>query len=441
MNVLPSQLVASLRIPQPLVLTPRPPSQLDHYLAAESPDALISQILDQCSFYIEGENPVSHSTTSILGATLSVLYVSRDGLTDNEIWGSIQLMLGFELNGEQKDCVLRILKDFCMKVKDCWMFTHAAVESVVYEKYITHPEKNIKLHQMMGRYFNRMAACDRKLNCLVWHLEVSGSWNKLKNTLVNIDNFGTWWDSEHNRTEFINLWSSLTNYAQKSKSTQQELKSLVTGQFREKRMRHNQVPRPYCDMVEEYTKSIDEYKKAHIGEDEDINKAILKVADFFLDFAMQGHEGQADVPDYVHPEIPKDDMKALGVPYLDDDVDPKTGRPSGLSVLIRPQTDLLDRDEKGNVVMVTDEGNTSEAPLAANDDMEVCSTYFFRRWMWIQFPLIALSNCGTKYNDGITRLEQNREFSKGIKSSSGGKAKSKKGMISEDTNKSMKKVS
>eukprot|EP00518_Triparma_eleuthera_P021007 CAMPEP_0197562754 /NCGR_PEP_ID=MMETSP1320-20131121/27461_1 /TAXON_ID=91990 /ORGANISM="Bolidomonas sp., Strain RCC2347" /LENGTH=65 /DNA_ID=CAMNT_0043124511 /DNA_START=45 /DNA_END=239 /DNA_ORIENTATION=+ len=65
-----------------------------------------------------------------------------------------------------------------------------------------------------------MAACDRKLNCLVWHLEVSGSWNKLKNTLVNIDNFGKWWDSEHNRTEFINLWSSLTNYAQKSKSTQ-----------------------------------------------------------------------------------------------------------------------------------------------------------------------------------------------------------------------------
>ena len=154
---------------------------------------------------------------------------------------------------------------------------------------------------------------------------------------------------------------------------------------------------------------------------------------------MQGHEAQADVPDYVHPEIPKDDMKALGVPYLDDDVDPKTGRPSGLSVLIRPQTELLERDEKGNVVMVTDEGNSSEAPLAANDDMEVCSTYFFRRWMWIQFPLIALSNCGSKYNDGITRLEQNREFSKGIKSSSGAKARSKKGMISEDTNKSMKK--
>lgn len=59
--------------------------QLDHHLAAESPDALISQILDQCSFYIEGENPVSQGATSILGATLSVLYISRDGLTDEEV--------------------------------------------------------------------------------------------------------------------------------------------------------------------------------------------------------------------------------------------------------------------------------------------------------------------------------------------------------------------
>ncbi|GMH88101.1 hypothetical protein TL16_g11057 [Triparma laevis f. inornata] len=406
--------------------------QLDHHLAAESPDALISQILDQCSFYIEGENPVSQGATSILGATLSVLYVSRDGLTDEEIWGSIQLMLGFELNGEQKDCVLRILKDFCMKVKDCWMFTHAAVENVVYEKYIQHPENNIKLHQMMGRYFSRMEACDRKLNCLVWHLEVSGSWNKLKSTLVNIDNFNTWWDTEHNRTEFINLWSSLTNYAQRSKNTQQELKSLVTGQFREKKMRHNQVPRPYCDMVEEYTKSIDEYRKHHIGEDEVINTAILKVGDFFIEYAMLGHESQADVPDYVHPEIPRDDMKALGVPYLDEEIDPKTCKPTGLSALIRPQVDILERDEKGHVLMEVDDGG-GEAPLAANDDMEVCSTYFFRRWMWIQFPLVALSNCGTKYNSGITRMEQNLEFKGGApKKDKKNKGKGKGGKLSGD---------
>jgi len=400
--------------------------QLEHYLTAESEEMLISQILDQCSSYIEGASVVPKNN-SILGATLSVLYVSRDGLTDEEIWGSIQLMLGFELNGEQKDCVRRILKDFCMTVNGKRMFTHSAVESVVYEKYITTPEKNIKLHQMMGRYFNRMQASDRKLNCLVWHLEVSGSWNKLKNTLVNVENFFTWWDTEHNRTEFLSLWASLTNYAQRGR---EPVNSLVTGQFNEKRMRYNQVPRPYCDVVEEYTKSIDEYRASHRGEDELINTAILKVADFFLEFAMLGHEKAADVPDYIHPEIPNSDMKSLGVPYLDSK--------DGLSVLRKPMTDVLDRDENGHIVVPHTDGN-DDAPLAANDDMPVCSTYFFRRWMWIQYPYIALSNCGQKYNTGMDRKGQNLEFKEGKKAAVNTRGKSKTGTLTDGDRPGMSK--
>ena len=150
----------------------------------------------------------------------------------------------------------RILKDFCMTVQGCRMFTHSAVENIVYQKYISSPENNIKLHQMMGRYFGKMAPTERQLSCLVWHLEVSGSWNKLKTVLVEIDNFKIWW-TEENKTEFMNLWASLTNFAQRGR---EPVESLVTGQFRESRMRYNQVPRPYCDIVEEFTKSIDIYK-------------------------------------------------------------------------------------------------------------------------------------------------------------------------------------
>jgi hypothetical protein len=110
--------------------------QLDMYLAADSPDALISQILDQCSAYVEGAAPSLSRGQSILGATLSVLYVSRCGLTDDEIWGAVSQMLGFELTGEQKETVGRILQDFCMTVNGSRMFTHAAVENAVYDKYV-----------------------------------------------------------------------------------------------------------------------------------------------------------------------------------------------------------------------------------------------------------------------------------------------------------------
>jgi len=383
--------------------------QLEVYLAADSPDALISQILDQCARYVEGsEGHLANGgpqakTQSILGATLSVIYVSRCGLTDDEIWGAVTQMLGFELNGSQKDILRRILQDFCMTVNGSRMFTHAAVENAVYDKYITSPEHNVKLHQMMARYFNQQAPSDRKLQCQVWHLEVSGSWNKLKSVLVDVDNFNLWW-SETNRTEFINLWASLTNYAARGK---EPVRSLVTGQFREKRMRYNQVPRPYCDVVEEYTKAIEEFRNKHrVDSDELICKAVMDIAEFFLEFAMLGHENIADVPDYIHPEIPNDDMKALGVPFLAQE-------DGGLSVLVKPMIETLPRDEKGNVMVDTGPGG-DEVPLAANDDMPMCSTYFFRRWMWIQFPLISLANCGQKFNKGIQRAADNKELKFGV---------------------------
>ena len=408
--------------------------QLEMYLAADSPDALISQILDQCASYVEAAGSGPHHggaqpAQSILGATLSVIYVSRCGLTDDEIWGAVHQMLGHSLTGAHKDVLRRILQDFCMTVNGSRMFTHAAVENAVYDKYITSPEHNVKLHQMMARYFNRIQPpSDRKLQCLVWHLEVSGSWSKLKSVLVDIDNFNLWW-SESNRTEFINLWASLTNYAQRGK---EPVQSLVTGQFREKRMRYNQVPRPYCDVVEEYTKAVDEFRLDHRDEDEVTCKAIMDIAEFFLEFAMLGHEALADVPDYIHPEIPTDDMKSLGVPYLDQQRD-------GLSILVKPQTEVLGRDEKGNVVVETAPGG-DEVPLAANDDMPCCSTYFFRRWMWIQFPLISLANCGDKYSDGIQRAEDNRELKHGpskkkSNAAKGGRKGKKKGMLtSQDDN-------
>ena len=337
-----------------------------------------------------------------------------------------------------------------MMVQGCRMFTHSAVEDIVYQKYISSPENNIKLHQMMGRYFSKMDPTERQLSCLVWHLEVSGSWNKLKSVLVDIENFKIWW-TEENKQEYMNLWASLTNFAQRGR---EPVKSLVTGQFREKRMRYNQVPRPYCDIVEEFTKSIDVYKNkidnefdkksfdeiaemkaVRKKEDEVVCEAILKVGEFFLEFAMQGHEKNADCPNFVHPEIPSDDMKTMGVPYLDVERE-RDGTPveNGLSVYVIPQTET----QSGDDVLPT---NTEEnVPLAANEDTPVCSTYFFRRWMWIQFPLIALSNCGDKYSRGIARKEQiDNAFSNTTAVGKNNKGGKKKGLLSNGDADSPKK--
>ena len=60
------------------------------YLAAESPAKLISKIFNLCSSYVEGVG----ENTGILSRVLSVLYASRHGLSDDEIWGSVEMAMG-----------------------------------------------------------------------------------------------------------------------------------------------------------------------------------------------------------------------------------------------------------------------------------------------------------------------------------------------------------
>jgi hypothetical protein len=41
-------------------------------------------------------------------------------------------------------------------------------------------------------------------------------------------------------------------------------------------------------------------------------------------------------------------------------------------------------------------GGTTQA-----SELPHCTTYFYHRWMWIQFPWVALANCGENYTRGI----------------------------------------
>lgn len=147
-------------------------------------------------------------------------------------------------------------------------------------------------------------------------------------------------------------------------------------------------------MVDEYVRSIEEYREKHHPKDDDLGDVVLGVADFLLEFAILGHEDSADVPAFLHPLVPNDDLKSLGVPYLVIDAD-------GEACLVEP---LL--HETGEV-----EGQEIAATLAALDgatktaeEEQAVSTYFYHRWMWIQFPLVAAANCGERYKLGSVSL-------------------------------------
>jgi hypothetical protein len=75
-------------------------------------------------------------------------------------------------------------------------------------------------------------------------------------------------------------------------------------------------PRPAYDLVEEYCRALDEYKERTHAKDGRVAAVISRVADFLLEFATLGHEEAADVPPFVHPRVPNEDLASLGVPFL-----------------------------------------------------------------------------------------------------------------------------
>ena len=84
------------------------------------------------------------------------------------------------------------------------------------------------------------------------------------------------------------------------------------------------APRPTYDIVEEYVKSLDEFRTLKHPKPHHVADIVLRIADFFMEFAICGHETMADVPNLIHPPIPPEDLRALGVPHLYTDEEGKT---------------------------------------------------------------------------------------------------------------------
>ena len=116
----------------------------------DSATGLISEILDFSEQYVERAKDGT-VVPGILGRVLSAVYVSRNGLSDEEIWGSVELAMGQKLSSNYLDAIFRLLKDVTIVVNGLRTFSHEAFRRVVYQKYIRTPEAHIRQHELMAR--------------------------------------------------------------------------------------------------------------------------------------------------------------------------------------------------------------------------------------------------------------------------------------------------
>lgn len=148
-------------------------------------------------------------------------------------------------------------------------------------------------------------------------------------------------------------------------------------------------------MLDEYVRSIEEYREKHHPKDDELSDVVLCVADFLLEFAILGHEDSADVPAFLHPLVSNEDLKSVGVPFLTIDA-------GGEACLVEPLLHANRGAEEEEDIA----GALSPVDGAAKaaEEGQAVSTYFYHRWMWIQFPLVAVANCGERYRLGLSGL-------------------------------------
>lgn len=377
---------------------------LEQFLYCSTAHELVDKNLDICTkaVFSTPDGPLAQSqqinnkgvTPEILGKMFSIVHVSRTGMAEAEMWGVLRMVTQISVDEKLAAKLINILSAFTMVVDEMHSFSHEIYREVVYDKYIRTKHELIQWHYFMASYFDQLPTCERKLVALPFHLEFAGAWSKVKNCLTDINMFQLWWTPKF-KTDFIKFWASLTR-VNKRESLDPHGRSGHHGTKGETGSKQEKDTRPHYDVVEEYVKSLDEFKREEHPSDEQLASIILLISDFLLEFAELGHEASADVPSIIHPFIPHSDLEAIGVPYICQD---SVGR----SELHLPQvfnSILLPKSKEGDTEQSGDQGHAK-----AVTDIPFRTTYFFHRWMWIQFPYIALGNCNTRYLEGVKLKE------------------------------------
>jgi hypothetical protein len=408
---------------------------LEKFLGCVNAHELVNLCMDICCQVPDRDEDDEQVLQDLLGKMMSMIYASRSGLTEVEIFGILRMVAGSDPTLDQKDRLLTIMKDCTMVVNDMYAFSHEVFREVVYNKYIHNRGALVRWHHYLARYFDQLPTCPRKLVALPYHLEMAGSWSKVKNCLTDIEMFELWRTSEF-RADFMKFWASLIKKIPPgSKSELHDAGSTTnTASSFNSAIGAGGIAssRPSYDIVDEYCKSLDEWRHAKSPSDAKVRDIILQIATFLLDFAMLGHE--VDAPALIHPKVPYEDLEGMGVPYIQIDESgnsvQRAPKRSCMTLSSDPENSPVANGSNNNnasntLSMAGTGGQSALANEGADDEAfndalgsktmedQTVTIYYYQRWMWIQFPFVALGNCDPQLFEKVT-LDRNIRTSQSI---------------------------
>ena len=172
--------------------------KLRWYLEATKPDALYDRMLTRLEEDYEGKR------TGLVGEALSLIWASRNGLSENEL---LEL-----LGGEDQPALpwttwaplhLALQESLALRGGRLTFF-HDYLRQAVEKRYVPAPATRQPLHLRLAKYFGEGdgdEVTERMAEELPWQLTEAKAWDELQPWLLNIDMFRLLYDRD-----WLELW-------------------------------------------------------------------------------------------------------------------------------------------------------------------------------------------------------------------------------------------
>ncbi|CBJ30460.1 conserved unknown protein [Ectocarpus siliculosus] len=322
---------------------------------------------------------LSDGAKASLKSALSVLGVCHDGLTHNGEEHSI-----FVLGLDAED-----------------------LREVVSRRYVT---SDSAWHSRLVRFFQAQPPSPRRCEELPWHLKKCYRWHPLKNSLVNLRTFETMWTTTQLRRELMDYWKLLTEgplhaseeaaAADLRNDSKSRLVSLMMQESCNRGMGGSSVSAadiiavgndgngdssgkvaPF-DLVFEYNHAVEGWQALGRPTISRLGEMVHTISDFMREMSQLVQKEYARSPPFLHMPLDFKTLESVGInpdliAWTGADATPALREGAEEHVNARNKDDILAKP-KG-------------APKDKLSYYRVAPFYYFQRWLWVQFPWMALS--------------------------------------------------
>lgn len=288
---------------------------------------------------------------------------------------------------------------------------NTTLRQVIYEKYVCDRAGELAWHVRIIHYFQRQYNSLRRCEELPWHLQICRKWYSLKDTLTDLVSFEMMFNGEL-RGELMNYWLVLTegplfisDEAQKEGISKQMM-SDATNMLSEldiaaakglsekeakKQLLKNQVAT--FDVVMEFNRSIESWTSFVHPSTVKLCRILMQIACFLAEFSLKGEAP----PPFLRLLVEKKALEAFGV-YQDEITKGILADGGGSN----SHMDATITAGEAGVGSPTNSGNDKDKEKLEQLETQL---YHFKRWIWIQFPWMALEHAAEMATKASYRLK------------------------------------